>query len=188
MTKTKWLVLALFVSLVGNVAFFMYRHMSKQEYRAVHVAAIELRSALSVGLAYSEFGARLSKLDSEIQLASEEGLGRHEIAIYRDALTMYKDSYDLWSDKLTNPGLYNSLDQRGVLPDKLKGLIKKYRVSVKPEFQRQADTVEELEREGREQLTFMHGYFDLNAAFDAVLQGIWSTAGEKLNELPHNGR
>lgn len=159
--------------------------------RAVHVAATELRSALSVGVTYSEFGAKLQKLASETELASENGLGQDKIALCRDALETYKDSYDLWSDKIQNPKLYDTVEQSGELSFKLRELINKYQVRVIPLFQKQKvyhfldkATVELLHKEDKEnpeRARIRDGYFDLDRTYDVVLQEIWRRAGAKLD-------
>jgi hypothetical protein len=192
----KWAVV-LPVSLLGSVALFVgYGQVHKQQENKnrVHVAATELRSSLVVGVNYSEFGDKLAHLYSAVTLAKENGMSLRDLAPYYDALELYKEGYDLWTNRVQYPKMYDAADQGGNLPWSLREPIRKYNVPVKPQFIKSHDALIFASKESNAALDkedakdghgFLHGWFDIPAAYDAVLQEIWTRAAAKLDAATH---
>jgi hypothetical protein len=151
--------------------------LDSQKYHDVRKAAMQVKSALSVGTSYREFGPLVQNLQTEIEMLAKPKSSRDTKVVneFHTVLDLYKGSLDAWKKKLENGSLApeggiwvpwlvppETLDTRPALV--LSG-IKKYGVPIYP-------LPNDLD------LTVLKGTGYVRA--DDLIQAYWSDAGKHL--------
>jgi hypothetical protein len=103
------------------------------ERERVETALADIRGALSVGVSFTQLQEKVQALASAIENFRARGGEGADLAGFERAAKLYKDSLELWSDKLRYPNLYES-KPKWFLPSDLARIAKEESFDLKPEY------------------------------------------------------
>ena len=127
--------LILVTACCGVLGYLLYTqsHPREDPFLPVDAAVTDIAGAISVGVNYYQFSDKVQRLSTAILIAGQAGADPRRLRSYSNALAIYKDSLELWSDKVQQPDRY-SLDIWGgrTEPVVLGQMMREYNVAHPP--------------------------------------------------------